>query len=77
MLSSCAWQRICEGEIHVIATEENVLANADSLEFEIAILSADGDEAEVRRASANVADQNDVAGVHLVAPEPPARAVQA
>jgi hypothetical protein len=57
-----------EGEVHVVAAEEEVFAHGDALEREVAVFSSDGDEAEVGCAPADIADEQEVAGLDLFAP---------
>src|SRR6185295_7577779 len=57
-----------EGEVHVVAAEEDVIADGDALELEIAARVLDGDEGEVGGAAAHVADEDDVARAQLLAP---------
>ena len=57
-----------EGEIHVVAAKEEVLTDADAFEREISTAGSDGDEAEIRSAAADVADEDDVARADLGAP---------
>ena len=61
-------QRVGQREIHVVAAEKNVLADADALDLKVAVLAGDRDQAEVRRASADVAHEHDVARADLLAP---------
>ena len=57
-----------EREVHVVASEQDVVANGDALERECTIAIADFDEREVGRASADVDDEDDVSHRHIVAP---------
>ena len=61
-------QGVGEREVHVVAAEQEVLADADAFEREISAARRDGDEAEIRGAAADVADEHDVAGADLGAP---------
>ena len=61
-------QRIGQRQIHVVAAEQNVFADTDALDFKIAILFADGDQAEIGCSSADIADQDDVSGADLAPP---------
>ncbi len=63
-------QRIGQRQIHVVAAEQDVLADADALELQGAGGVGHRDQAEVGGAAADVADQNDVARRHRVAPLP-------
>ncbi len=47
-----------EGEVHVVAAEQDVIADRDALEREVAVVLADEDQAEVGRAAADVAHQH-------------------
>ena len=55
-------------EVHVVAAEQDVLADREPREGEVAALVADGDQGEVGRAAADVADEDDVADLDLLAP---------
>ncbi len=57
-----------EREIHVVAAEENVLADGNALQREIAVLFGHGDQAEIGRAAADVADENQIADTDPAAP---------
>ena len=48
-------------QVHVVAAEQDVIADGDALEREVAVGLADGDQREVGGAAADVADQHDVA----------------
>ncbi len=50
-----------EGEIDVVAAEEDVFADGDAFQLQLAGFFGDGDEGEVRRASADVDDEDEVA----------------
>ena len=54
-------QEACEREIHVVAAEQDVIANCDTLQRKVAVLFGNHDQAEVRRAAAHVAHQHQVA----------------
>ena len=54
-------QQTRERQVHVVAAEQDVLADRDALEREIAVPLADGDQAEVGRAAADVADEHEIA----------------
>ena len=62
-------QQAREREVHVVAAEQDVLADRDALEGEVAVALGDGDQAEVGRAAADVADEDQVADLD---PPPPA-----
>ena len=57
-----------EREVHVVAAEQDVIADRDALEREVAVVLADGDQAEVGRAAADVAHEHQVADAKLPAP---------
>ena len=63
-------QRIGQRQIHVVAAEQDVFADADALELQRAGDIGHRNQAEVRGAAADVADQDDVARRHRVAPLP-------
>ena len=58
-----------EREVHVVAAEQDVIANRDALEREVAVVLADQDQAEIGRAAADVAHQQQVADAELPPPE--------
>ena len=55
-----------EGEVHVVATEQEVIADGNAAKRQLAIVVFDHDGAEVGRAAADVADQEDVARTELL-----------
>ena len=57
-----------EGEVHVVAAEQDVIADRDALEREVAVVLADEDQAEVGRAAADVAHEQQVADAELPPP---------
>ena len=57
-----------QGQVHVVAAEQDVVADRNPRQRQVAGLLADGDEAEVGGAAADVADQHHVADFHLLAP---------
>ena len=66
--SSLLLQPSRERQIHVVAAEQDVLADGDAAQRERAALLADRDEAEVGGAAADVAHQHEVADLHALAP---------
>jgi hypothetical protein len=44
-----------EREIHVVAAEQDVIADGDALEYEIPLVLGDRDQRKVRRAAAHIA----------------------
>ncbi len=57
LLFEALLQKSREREVHVVAAEQDVLADGDALEREFAVLLRDGDQGEVGRAAADVADE--------------------
>ena len=57
-----------EGEVHVVAAEEDVIADGDTRELERALLLHRGDGGEVGGASADVDDEDHVAHLEVTAP---------
>ena len=57
-----------EQHVHVVAAEEDVIADGDALEHELAALVDRRDDGEVRGASADVDDEHDVARGDVLAP---------
>ena len=50
-----------QGEIEIVAAEQKVLADGGSLKLQLAVDEASAHQAEVGRAAADVADQNQFA----------------
>ena len=57
-----------QGEVDVVAAEHQVIADGDAAETRAGRRLDDGDQAEVGRAAADVADQDQLAGAHLALP---------
>ena len=57
-----------EREVHVVAAEQDVIADRDALEREVAVVLADEDQAEIGRAAADVAHEQQVADAELPPP---------
>ena len=57
-----------EGQVHVVAAEEDVLADRDPVQLEVAVALQHGDQRQVGGAAADVHHQDDVALLHLFAP---------
>ena len=55
-------------QIHVVAAEEDVIADGDALEREIAVVFGNENEAEIRRAAADIAGEHQVTDTQLPAP---------
>jgi hypothetical protein len=58
-----------QGQIEVVSSQEQVLANRDALKLNLLIDEANSNQAEVRCAAPNIADQNQVA-ILKFSPEP-------
>ena len=63
-------QRIGQRQIHVVAAEQDVFADADALQLQVAGDIGHRDQAEIGGAAADVAHQDDVARRHRIAPLP-------
>jgi hypothetical protein len=61
---------IGQRQVHVVAAEQDVLADRDAVQFEVAVAFEHGDQREVAGAAADIDDQDDVARPHLLAPAP-------
>ena len=53
-------KRIGQRQIHVVAAQQYVFADANAFELQRAVTVGNGNEAEIGGAAAHVADQNDV-----------------
>ena len=60
--------RVGEGEIDVVAAEQDVLADGHALELQFAVLFGDGDEREVGGAAADIDDEDEIAFVDALPP---------
>ena len=67
-LGSVRGDGVGQGQVHVVAAQEDVLADGQPREDQVAPFVADGDQREVGRSAADVADQDDVADLDLLAP---------
>ena len=63
-------QHVGQREIHIVAAEQDVFADADALQLQVAGDVGHRDQAEVGGAAADVAHQDEVARCHRVAPLP-------
>jgi hypothetical protein len=63
-------QRVGQRQVHVVAAEQDVLADADALQLRITGDVDHGDQAEICGTAADVAHQDDVAGRDGIAPLP-------
>ena len=68
LLRQLAFDGAGQREIHVVAAEQDVLADGHAVERQFAIALGDGDEREVGGAAADIDDQDQVAGVDALAP---------
>ena len=59
----------CEREIHVVATEQNVIADCDTLQRKVAGVLSDQDQTEIGRPPADVAHEEQIAHAKFLAPE--------
>ena len=57
-----------EREVHVVAAEQDVVADRDAVQLEVAVALEHRDQREVAGAAADVDDEDDVARPHLLAP---------
>ena len=57
-----------KGEIHIVTAQEGMLADRDALQLQLAAVIGDRDQAQVGGATADVADQHDIAVPDLVTP---------
>ena len=57
-----------QGEVHVVAAEQDVLADGQAGQGEVAALVGHGDQGEVGRPAADVADEEEVADLDLLPP---------
>ena len=57
-----------ERKVHVVAAEQDVFANGDTVECQLAVLLFDGDQREVGCAAADVDDEDEIADRDLLAP---------
>src|SRR6516162_3527988 len=57
-----------QGQIHVVTAKQNVFADGNAFERQVAVFVSDGDQAEVRSSSADVADQHEIADLDAPAP---------
>src|SRR5205807_6801061 len=75
-LRSFLRERLCggmsEGQVHVVAAEQDMIADGHTCERQLAVFFTDGDQRKVRGAAANIANQDDVADLDLLAPAIPA-----
>src|SRR5690606_4055476 len=61
-------QEAGERKIHIVAAEQDVIADGDAPQRQIAVLLRDRDQAEVGRPAADIADQDQVADLDALAP---------
>ncbi|KGX04687.1 putative molecular chaperone HspA/DnaK domain protein [Burkholderia pseudomallei MSHR640] len=63
-----ARDHVREREIHVVAAEQDMLADRDAMQLEVAVALDDRDQRQVGRAAADVDDEDDVADPDVLAP---------
>jgi hypothetical protein len=63
-----ACDQVGQREVHVVAAQQDMVADGDAVRFQLAVALEDGDQREVAGAAADVDHQHDVAGLHLLAP---------
>ena len=72
MLWPEAARRCCrtprQRQVHVVAAQQDVVANGDAFQRQFAVLFGNHNEAEIRGAAADVAHQNEVADLDSAAP---------
>ena len=56
--SKALLQKARQRQVHVVAAQQDVVANGDAFQRQVAVLFGNQDEAEIRGASANVAHQD-------------------
>ena len=61
-------QNARQRQVHVVAAQQNVLADGHALQRQFAVLFGNHDEAEIRGAAADVAHQHQVADLDSAAP---------
>ena len=61
-------QNARQRQIHVVAAQQDVIANGDAFQRQVAVLLGNHDQAEIRGAAAHVAHQNEVADLDAAAP---------
>ncbi len=66
-------REIREREVHVVAAEQDVIADRDPFELELSVFLDGGDCGKVGRPAADVRDQDDVARVEITPPRVAAR----
>ena len=66
-----------QGQVHVVAADQQVVAHGDPLEHQLALFFATLDQRQVGRAAADVADQQRVAHRQPLPPRSPVSASQA
>ena len=68
LLRELARDDVREREVHVVAAEQDVLADRHAMQFEIAVALDHRDQRQVGRAAADVDAQDQVADLHLLTP---------
>ncbi len=57
-----------QGQVHVVAAEQDVFAHGHAVQLQVAGVFGDGNEREVAGAAAHIDDEDHVAHLHLLAP---------
>src|SRR4029077_2879525 len=61
-------QKARKRQVHVVAAQQDMVTNGDAFQRQFAILFGNHNEAEISRATADVAHENEVADFDAVAP---------
>jgi hypothetical protein len=67
-LRQCSGDEAGQREIHIVAAQQDVLADGHALERQLALLLGHGYKRKVRRAAADIEDQNQIAELYALAP---------
>ena len=70
-------KRVGEREVHVVATEENMVADREAGELDIAAGFGDGDQREIAGATADIDHEDDVADLRSLRKSSPRASIQA
>jgi hypothetical protein len=66
--SQLARDHVSQRQVHVVAAQQDVFADRDTMQLKIAFAFDHRDQRQVGRAAAHVHNQDDVADLHLLAP---------
>jgi hypothetical protein len=61
-------QDTCQRQVHVVVAQQYVVANSDAFQCQSAVLFGNRDEAEIRRAAADVAHENEITDLDSTGP---------